>query len=166
MFQSTYTSWIKKILQHITFEINQIFFSEITGSILDYPVLHEKCHANFYYFPPSFRISQYLLHKHYLKSNHRNLLPTYKSTLSHQVLSHMFQDFVKCCIKNWVHLDLLPDNVLFGGLPFQKYSYLQRESNFINLGVDIVFVLGTSNNFLINFLKKCIHKPIPFVNKL
>ena len=26
------------------------------------------------------------------------------------------QDLVKCCIKGWVHLDLRPDNMLFGGL--------------------------------------------------
>ena len=26
------------------------------------------------------------------------------------------QDFVKCCIKSWMHLDLQPDNMLFDGL--------------------------------------------------
>ena len=26
------------------------------------------------------------------------------------------QDFVKCCIKSWVHLDLRPDITLFDGL--------------------------------------------------
>ena len=25
-------------------------------------------------------------------------------------------NFVKCCIKSWVHLDLCPENMLFGGL--------------------------------------------------
>ena len=46
MFQSTYT-WIQ-ILQHLTFEINyrkwgvELLISEITTSILDYPILHKK----------------------------------------------------------------------------------------------------------------------------
>ena len=31
-------------------------------------------------------------------------------------VTNNIQDFVKCCIKSWVHLDLRPDSMLFGGL--------------------------------------------------
>ena len=31
-------------------------------------------------------------------------------------ITNGIQDFVKCCIKCWVHLDIGPDNMLFGGL--------------------------------------------------
>ena len=37
------------------------------------------------------------------------------------------QDFVKCYIKSWVHLDLRPDNMLFGGLqPTICKTYFNR----------------------------------------
>ena len=71
---------IKKILQHLTFDINhrkwgvKQLISEITGSVLAYPDPHKKCHVYFYH-----QYLEYhgdLLHKHYLKSNHRNLLAT------------------------------------------------------------------------------------------
>ena len=49
----------------------------------------------------------YQLHKHYLKSNHRNILATYKkhfiTTHPHTYDTNDIQDFVKCCITSWVH---------------------------------------------------------------
>ena len=54
-----------------------LLISEISGSVLDCHVPHKKCRAYFYRFPPIFRIPWYLLHKHYLKSDHRNLLTAY-----------------------------------------------------------------------------------------
>ena len=40
--------------------------------------------------------------------------PHNKAFLSH--VTNGIQDFVKCCIKSWVHLNLQPQNMLFGGL--------------------------------------------------
>ena len=48
--------------------------SEIIGSVLAYPDPHKKCHVYFYH--QYFEYHGDLLHKHYLKSNHRNLLAT------------------------------------------------------------------------------------------
>ena len=59
----------------------------------------QKCHAYFNHLPPIFHISWYLVHKHRLKSNHRSLLSTQ-------------QDFVKCCIKRWVHPNLWINKML------------------------------------------------------
>ena len=67
----------------------ELFISEITASVLVYPVLYKTFHAYFHHFPPIFWILWYLQHKHNHKSNHRNLLTTYKSTSSQQVLSHI-----------------------------------------------------------------------------
>ena len=86
----------------------------------------------FYHFPPIFWIPWYLLHKHYLKSSHMHLLATYKSTLSQALSLYVtsgIQDFVKCCIKNWVYLDLRPDNMLFGVLqPTECKSWMMQIS--------------------------------------
>ena len=30
-------------------------------------------------------------------------------------VNKVIQDFIKCCIKSWLHVDLQPDNILFGG---------------------------------------------------
>ena len=49
----------------------------ITGTVLPYPVPHKKnVMLIFYQLPLIFRILRYLLHKSYLKSNHRKLLAT------------------------------------------------------------------------------------------
>ena len=96
------------MLQHLTFEINhrkwrvELLISEIPGSVLDYLVYH---------FPPIFEISCYLLHKHYLNSNHKNLLAKNKNTIYHNKPSYIRHQWhsrfcKKYCIKRWEHLDL------------------------------------------------------------
>ena len=81
-------------------------------------------------------------HGNYYKNTIANQItgiywPHTKSTLSQQILSHVtngIQDFVKCCIKSWVHLDLQPNpttcyleeynlNVSLMDL-YQAYSFL------------------------------------------
>ena len=49
---------------------------------------------------------------------------------SHNVTTGI-QDFVKCCIKHWLHLDLQPD-VLFGGLQ-QSYYVVNAEKIYFKL---------------------------------
>ena len=34
--------------------------------------------------------------------------------VSETYVTNGIQDFVKCCIKTWMHLDIPPDNMLFG----------------------------------------------------
>ena len=73
--------------------------SKITGSIPDYPVLHKKCHL-------FLTLPTYLLN--IMVSTTQTICPlTYVTNGIH--------DFIKCCIKRWVHLDLRPNNMLFGG---------------------------------------------------
>ena len=51
-----------KILQHLTCEINhrkwevELLILDITRTVLDYIVPHEKCYAYFYHFPPILNI--------------------------------------------------------------------------------------------------------------
>ena len=49
------------------------------------------------------------------------------------------QDFVKCCIKRWVHLHLRPDKMLFGGL--QPSDINHRLLDFKHLTCICLFVL-------------------------
>ena len=37
------------------------------------------------------------------------------------------QDFVKCYIKSWVHLNLQPDNMLYGGLQINYLFFLTEQ---------------------------------------
>ena len=99
----------------------ELLISEKTGSILVYPVRTKK---------QTFMLI--LITSHLCFEYHCINYTNTTSNQSQEFISHIkqrfmttglltyvtngIQDFIKCCIKSRVHLDLPPDNMPFGGL--------------------------------------------------
>ena len=96
-----------------------MFISEVTGSVLDYPARTQN--AIFSLSPPTCRLiimvstTQILCHiksREFIGHIQKHFITT--SPLTYVTMG--IQDFVKCCFKSWVHLDLRPEIILFDGL--------------------------------------------------
>ena len=78
----------------------------------------KKCHAYFIHLLP---ISNIKSTTHTLSQNNSQeiigIIKQHFPTTSHLMyVANGIHDFVKWCIKSWMHLDLRPDNMLFSGL--------------------------------------------------
>ena len=131
MFQSTYTSWIK-ILQHLTFEINhrkwgggggegrgvQMLIFELqeatrvclpSSTQKNYILIFITCTylwniiVSTTQTPPQITSQEFISHikQHFITTN----------LLTH--ITNGIQEFVKCCIRSWLHLNLWLNNMLF-----------------------------------------------------
>ena len=107
----------------------ELLISEIKGNLLDYP--HQifsffKCHAYFlslltYRLNIKVSTTQTLSQiesQEFMGHIQKHFITTRFLTY----LTNGIQDFVKCCIKSYMHLDLRPANILFGGLHHSAMS--------------------------------------------
>ena len=95
----------------------ELLISELTRSVLSYLIPHK---TNGMLIFITYRLS----------FEYHGIYYTYKHCVqSQEIIGHIKQnshvtsgirDFVKCCIKSWVHLDLQPD-MLLGGLQPTRY---------------------------------------------
>ena len=63
-------------------------------------------------------LSWYLLHKHYLKPNHRNSLAICKKHFITSPLTYVtngIKDLIKCSMKSWVHFDMTRSEMYLRG---------------------------------------------------
>ena len=95
-----------------------LLISEITGSVLDYLVPHNnKMYWVFLSLPINIMVSttqtvSQIKSQEFIGHIQKHFITT--SLLTY--VTNGIQEFVKWCIKGWVHLDLRPDNMLFDGL--------------------------------------------------
>ena len=110
-----------KILQHFTFEINhrkwrvELLISDVTGNV-KYHIPHKKI-ACLFLSPPTYLLNimvctTQIKSHNFISHTQRHFITT--SPLTY--VTNGIRDFVKCCIKSRVHLDLRPENMLFGAL--------------------------------------------------
>ena len=97
----------------------EMLISEITGSIIAYPVPH----THFFILNIMVSTTQTLPQ---IKSHEiiGDIKQHFMSTSPLTYVKKGIQDFVKCCIKSWVHLDIRPNNMLFGGLQLKTHTKL------------------------------------------
>ena len=113
----------------------ELLISEITGRILAYPVPPQKSHAYFDPFPPIFGTSTTPTLPQITSQEFINHIKQYFMTTSPLTyVNNGIQEFVKCCIKIWVYLDLRPNNTLFGRLQPKRQKLLTEKVHIITLG--------------------------------